>query len=452
MADDLAEGVSSRGTWATRAGFILAAVGSAVGLGNVWRFPFVVGESGGAAFLVVYLAFVVVVGLGAMLAEFVIGRHTHRNPVGALRQFGGDRWRGVGLLFIFTGIVLLSFYAVAAGWALRYTIASLTGAYLDSPGAYFESISMGWEAVGFQFVFLVITVVIVALGIQRGIELAVQVMVPAIIVLIAGLAIYAATLPGATTGYSFYLDPDFSVIRTEWQSILPAAAGQAFFTLSLGMGVMITYASYLSEDRNLAEDGVVIVGLDTAIAFAVGLVVFPILAVAAVDPADPGPGAIFVSLSQAFGEVTFGWLIGFVFFFVLSLAALSSAISLLEVVVSYLVDEWGIDRAPGTALLGGLIFVVGMPTALNTEVLVLYDELAANVLLLLGGIVIVVLVSWVRVDRSINELGEGITDLGQWGRIWLWLLRVPVLFVLVVSLVLALFGFYEELEAFFFNN
>lgn len=438
-----------RESWATRTGFILAAVGSAVGLGNIWRFPFVVGEAGGAAFLLVYILFIILIGLAAILVEFVIGRHTDLNPVGALREFGGAAWRHIGLLFVFTGIVLLSFYSVAAGWAIRYSVGSLTGAYMDDPGAYFGAISMGWEAVGFHLLFMVVVVAIVAFGVQRGIELAVKLLVPAIIVLVVALAIYALTLPDAGAGYEFYLSPDIDVLIDDWQSILPDAAGQAFFTLSLGMGVMITYSSYLADDRNLAEDGAIIIGLDTAIAIVVGLIVFPILAAAAVDFDEPGPGAVFVSLSQAFSDLTAGWVLGFIFFFVLTIAALSSAISLIEVVVAYLIDEWGVDRVTAATGVGALIFALGIPTALDTEVLTLYDLFAANILLLLGGIIMIILVGWVQSDKALAELERGIDNIGPWGVTWLWIVRVPVLIVLVVAIVLAGIDFVEELQAFF---
>ena len=439
---------SGRESWATRTGFVLAAVGSAVGLGNVWRFPFVVGESGGAAFLLVYLLFIILIGLAAILVEFVIGRNTDLNPVGAIREFGGPAWRYVGLLFVFTGIILLSFYSVAAGWAVRYTIGSLTGGYLDDPGTYFGLISMGWDAVVFHFLFMVIVVGIVALGVQRGIEIAVKLMVPSIIVLMIGLAIYAATLPDAGDGYVFYLSPDLDVLLADWQTILPDAAGQAFFTLSLGMGVMITYASYLAEDRNLGEDGAIIVGLDTGIAVAVGLIVFPILAAAAVEFDEPGPGAVFVSLSQAFGDITGGLALGFVFFLVLTIAALSSAISLIEVVVSYLIDEWGIDRPVAAVGIGNVIFLVGIPTALDTDILTIYDAFAANILLPLGGIILVILVGWVQSDKALAELERGTTNLGRWGPLWLWIVRVPVLVVLIVAFILAVQGFANELQLF----
>lgn len=441
-------GDSLRESWATRTGFVLAAVGSAVGLGNVWRFPFVVGESGGAAFLLVYILFIVLIGLAAILVEFVIGRHAELNPVGALREFGGPAWRYIGLIFVVTGIVLLSFYSVAAGWAIRYTIGSVTGGYLEDPGTYFELVSMGWDAVAFHLLFMLIVVGIVALGVQRGIEIAVKLMVPSIIVLIIGLAIYAATLPDAGAGYSFYLSPDFNVLADEWQTILPDAAGQAFFTLSLGMGVMITYASYLAEDRNLGEDGAIIIGLDTGIAIVVGLVVFPILAAAAVEFDEPGPGAVFVSLSQAFGDITAGWALGLVFFLVLTIAAISSAISLLEVVVAYLIDEWDLGRPVAAIGVGVVIFVVGIPTALDTDVLTLYDAFAANILLLLGGIILVVLVGWVQSEKALDELERGIDNIGIWGTTWLWIVRIPVLIVLVIALALAILGFAEELQTF----
>ena len=438
-----------RESWATRTGFVFAAVGSAVGLGNIWRFPFVVGESGGAAFLLVYLLFIILIGLAAMLVEFVIGRHTDLNPVGALREFGGPAWRYVGLLFVLTGIVLLSFYSVAAGWAIRYTVGSATGAYFDDPGAYFATISMGAEAVLFHLLFIGIVVGIVAMGVQRGIELAVKALVPSIIVLVIGLAAYAVTLPAASEGYAFYLSPDFGVLAAEWHTILPDAAGQAFFTLSLGMGVMITYASYLAEDRNLAEDGAIIVGLDTLIAIVIGFVVFPILAAAAVDFDEPGPGAVFVSLSQAFGDITAGWALGIAFFFVLTIAAISSAISLIEVIVAYLIDEWGINRPVAALGIGIVIFVVGIPTALDTAILTLYDAFAANILLLLGGIVMVVLVGWMQPEKALTELNRGIASLGVWGNIWLWIVRIPVLAVLILAIILAVVGFIDELQAFF---
>ena len=436
----------TREQWATRIGFILAAVGSAVGLGNMWRFPFQVGEEGGAAFLVVYLLFILLVGLPAMLVEFSLGRNTKRNPVGAVREFGGDAWRYVGGLFIVIGFVILSYYSVVSGWVIRYVIDSFTGAYMDAPGEHFQEIAVGPEAVFFHALFMAVVVAIVAFGIQRGIELAVKVMVPAIVALLVGLAIYAFTLGGAMDAYSFYLEPDVGEIGDNWQEVLPSAAGQAFFTLSLGMGVMITYSSYIAEDRNLAEDGGIIVALDTAIAFIVGLVVFPILFTAEVDPGEPGAGALFISVAEAFGDITLGWLIGALFFGTVLIAALSSAISLIEVVVSYAIDEHGIDRKRATLGIGAGIFLLGIPVTYDLAMVDLYDILAAEILLVSGAILVVVLVGWLTADRAIGELEKGIGPLGRWGDAWIWIVRVPLLVVLALVLVLSVLGYVEFLQ------
>ena len=432
--------------WATRIGFILAAVGSAVGLGNVWRFPFEVGQEGGSAFLIIYLAFIVVIGLPAILVEFVLGRHTELNPVGALREFGGPAWRYVGGVFVFIGFVLLAFYSVVAGWVLRYFVDSFTGAYMDDPAGHFGQIAFGWEAAVFHAIFIALVIVIVAFGVQRGIELAVKAMVPAIILIMIGLAVYAYTLDGAMEAYAYYLAPEAGEIAANWQSILPSAAGQALFTLSLGMGVMITYSSYIAEDRNLAEDGGTIIALDTGIAFIVGLVVFPIIFTAGVDPAEPGAGAIFISLADAFAGIGFGWLLGAIFFGTFFLAALTSAISIIEVVVSYAIDELGLERRVATVAIGTGIFLLGLPTAFEEVLFEMYNQVSAEVLLVLGTLLIMVLVGWLAAPRAKEELAQGIDDLGRWGDVWIWLVRVPVILVLVVSLVLALGGFAEFIQ------
>lgn len=438
-----------REQWSTRIGFILAAVGSAVGLGNVWRFPFATGESGGAGFLVIYLLFILIIGFPAMLVEFVVGRHTERNPVGAMQQIGRGVWRHIGWIFVITTFVIMSYYSVIAGWTIRYTVLGLQDGYpatVEAAGEQFDAVAAGLDAIALHGLFLLAVLAIVGLGIRRGIEIAVKVMVPAIIAITIGLAIWAASLDGARDGYAFYLSPDFGELAAEWTTVLPSAAGQAFFTLSLGFGIMITYASYLGEDRNLAEDGAVIIGFDTAIAFIVGLVVFPILFTAGVDPADPGSGALFVSLASAFGELTFGWLIGFIFFGTVVIAALSSAISLTEVVVSYVVDEHGVSRFRATSFICGALFVIGLAPAYDIVLLALYDELADGVLLVLGGLLIAVYVSWGWSTPAIDELERGIGPLGQIGTVWIWIVRIPVVAVLVVALALGIVEFVEFIE------
>ncbi|WP_049920046.1 sodium-dependent transporter [Halobiforma nitratireducens] len=365
-----------------------------------------------------------------------------------MREIGSGVWRYVGWIFIATTFVILSYYSVVAGWTIRYTILGLQDGYLadaaDAEGQFVE-LATGLEAIAFHALFMAIVVVIVAYGIQRGIELAVKVMVPAIIVITIGMAAYAFTLEGAGDAYEYYLSPEWGVIATEWTSILPAAAGQAFFTLSLGMGIMITYASYLGEDRNLAEDGAIIIGFDTAIAFITGLIVFPILFTAGIDPADPGAGAIFVSLAAAFGDLALGWLIGAVFFGTVAIAALSSAISLMEVVVAYLIDERGVDRRVATVAIGLALFLLGIPSAYDLVLLDLFDLFADQILLVLGGLLLMVFVGWALADLAVDELSRGIGDLGSLGSAWIWAVRVPVVVVLFVALVLGVLDYYDFL-------
>ncbi|AUX07946.1 SNF family Na+-dependent transporter [Halalkaliarchaeum desulfuricum] len=440
----------ARETWATRIGFILAAVGSAVGLGNIWRFPFQTGQEGGAAFLLVYLLFVVAIGFPAILVEFVIGRRTNLNAVGSLRELGGGAWRYVGWLFVVTGFVILSYYSVVAGWFARYLVVGVTDGFTVTTEAeaaeLFGIVSTGLDSLVFHAIFMALVIGIVAMGVRRGIELAVKVMVPAIILFLIGLAAYGTTLDGAGAAYAYYLSPDFGVVVDNWTSLLPAAAGQAFFTLSLGMGVMITYASYLGEDRNLATDAGVIVFLDTAIAVLVGFVVFPFIFAAGTDPGQIAVGAIFFSLTQAFATLPFGTLLGIVFFGVVTIAALSSAISILEVLVSYLIDEHPIDRLPATLGAGGAIFLLGVPVTLDLVFLDLLDGLADGVLLVLGALILVVFVGWVIPDVGLSELGQGITSVDPWDDIWLWMVRLPIVIVLVVALALGALDYLEFLR------
>ncbi|QLG61432.1 sodium-dependent transporter [Halorarum salinum] len=423
-----------RETWATRIGFILAAVGSAVGLGNVWRFPFLTAESGGAAFLVAYLVLVLLIGLPVMLVEFVVGRRTKHNVVGAFEELGGSNWRLVGGLGAFAGFVILSYYSVVGGWVIQYLIASVTGAYTANPEAYFGSASVGMNAVLFDALFMAFVVGIVALGVRDGIERAAKFMIPGVVLLLIGLAAYGSTLPGADDGYAFYLSPDTSTIVTDAVGLLPDAAGQAFFTLSLGMGVMITYSSYLGEDRNLLSDGLIILVADTSIALLSGLVVFPFLFAMGVDPGDGGPGTVFVSLAGAFAELPAGRVVGAVFFLMLFLAALTSAFSIMEVVVAFVTETFDVDRKPATVGLGVVIFLVGVPTALDLAILDVYDVLANQVLLIGGGLLLAIFGGWVYSAGALEEFTTGMTGGDRLGTAWIWFLRVPVVLVLAFVL------------------
>jgi len=435
--------MAQRESWATRTGFILAAVGSAVGLGNIWRFPYQVGEQGGAAFLFIYLLLIVGIGFPIILVEFVVGRNTERNPVGALKRIGSGAWTKIGWVFVTAGFVILSYYSVVAGWTIRYVLLGLQGEYTaDAAPAQFGEVASGLDAVVLHAIFMAAVIGIVALGIERGIELSVKVMVPAIIVISIGLAAYVFTLDGAADAYAYYLSPEFSTIAANWTTILPAAAAQAFFTLSLGMGVMITYASYLGEDRNLASDAGIIAGLDTFIAFTAGMIAFPILFAAGIEPGASGPALIFVSLAAAFAELPFGGILGAIFFATVAIAALSSAISIMEVVVSYLIDERGFGRVPATVALGVAMFLVGVPAALDLIFVDLYDGFANSILLMLGGLLLSIFVGWVVPDLALDEIGKGIKDVGSLGVAWLWFIRIPVVVALVALVALNAWDYY----------
>lgn len=420
----------TRESWRTRLGFILAAVGSAVGLGNIWRFPWMTAENGGSAFLVVYLAIVLLVGVPGLLATFVIGRRANLNPVGALYQLssGSKSWRAVGLFGIVTGFVLLSFYSVVGGWILRYFAASVTGAYFGSPGTYFESINFGIEAAGFHVLFLGLTALIVVGGVRGGIEKATKVMMPTIVVLLVALAGWAVTRPGASAGLSFYLHFDAAYLRANFFDVLRAAAGQALFTLSLGAGTMITYASYLDDDRNLAADGSIIATLNTGVGVLAGFVVFPLLFATSGGLTGPakggGPGALFISIAGAFAQVPFGQVLAVVFFGVITFAALSSSISMLEIPVAYLIDEHDVDRRVATATLGGLVLVSGTANALNPDLFGFVAGTLVNMMLSAGLIGSLIFVGWVLGKDAIAEFSTGAGSRVQSvGPAWLWSVR-----------------------------
>ena len=430
--------MADRETWGTRLGFILASVGSAVGLGNVWRFPFQTATNGGAAFLVVYLLAVAVIGLPAILAEFVVGRRANLNAIDAFDRLGRPRWKAVGALGVATGFWVLSYYSVIGGWVIRYLVGSATGSYLGNPADYFGAVSAGPEAVALHAVFMALTVGIVAFGVEEGIELATKFMVPGVVVLMLGIAVYAATLPGASAGYGFFLTPDVETLVANLGSVVPAAVGQALFSLSLGFSVMITYASYIGEDENLGVDGTAIAVFNTFIGVLAGFVVFPLLFAQGVSPDTAGPGAVFISVPTALAEIPAGRVVGFVFFAVVLIAALSSAISLLEVVTSYVIDHYRFERR-GTAIgLGAVVFALGVPSAWDTAWLSWFDGVAVNLFLPLAVLLVVTFVGWVLADDAVDEVGKGtdLTDASVLPSLWLWSVRTVVLLAVAGTLVL----------------
>ena len=304
-----------REQWTSRHGFVLAAIGSAVGLGNMWRFSYLAAENGGAAFVILYLVTTLVVGLPVLLAELVLGRGSQKSPIQALTHYGGRAWKPLGLVFVTAGFLILSYYAVIAGWALRYGLAAIASGFDPDAAERFGEVASGWDAFGYHVAFMAFTVFVVVGGVSRGIERTSVVLMPMLFVLVVGLALYAATLDGAGAGYAYYLGADFSKLLS--LDVLKDATGQAFFSLSLGMGAMLTFASYLGRDVNLPRAAAIIAGADIAIAFVAGLVVFPMIFALNLS-ADVGAstvGALFITLPKAFAEMgSVGRGVGILFF------------------------------------------------------------------------------------------------------------------------------------------
>jgi NSS family neurotransmitter:Na+ symporter len=371
-------GSVQRDSWGSRGGFVLAAVGSAIGLGNIWRFPYVVGEGGGAAFVLIYLGFVFLIGAAVMLAELALGRHTHRNPVGAFEAAApGTLWKLVGLIGVITGVAILSFYGVIAGWTVGYFFKTITGSFSqaitaeESQAIFGGLVGSPVGSLGLLFAFLGITALVVWRGVSGGIERVSKILMPILFGLLILLAIRSVTLSGAGAGLEFYLAPDFSRISAQ---TFPAALGQAFFSLSLGMGAMITYGSYVSKDINLGTSAGIICFFDTLVALLAGLIIFPALFHAGLSPSS-GVGLVFQVLPTLFAELPAGQLFGAAFFLLLAIAALTSTISLLEVPVSYVIDEWGWPRGKAVAAIGLVTFLIGVPSALASGAVAFFSDL-----------------------------------------------------------------------------
>ncbi|MBN2365543.1 MAG: sodium-dependent transporter, partial [Calditrichaeota bacterium] len=354
----MSSNTNDRGEWSSKIGFVLAAAGSAIGLGNIWRFPYVTGLNGGAAFVFVYLICIFIIGLPYLYAELVLGRFMQKNPVGAIHSLKpGSAWILVGGLGIVTGLFILSYYAVIAGWTFGYIFKML----IPNTVTFGEFVANPLLVIGLFAFFVFITVAVVHGGVQGGIEKWSKILMPVLFFLLVVLIIYSNFLPGSGKGLSFYLKPDFSKINGQ---VILAALGQAFFSLSLGMGLMVTYGSYISKDDNLISSGFYVALADTAIAIMAGLIIFPALFAMGQNP-EAGPGLVFNVFPAIFGSMPLGTLVGVIFFILLSIAALTSTISLLEVPTAYLVDEKGLARKISVWLVGGSVFILGLPSLLS---------------------------------------------------------------------------------------
>lgn len=394
--------VGTRGSWGSKLTFVLAAAGSAIGLGNIWGFPMLVGLYGGSGFVLVYLICVLLLGVPVMIAELTIGRSARSDPVGAFKKLAPQsRWRFVGVLGVVTGLLILSYYSVIAGWTLRYMVTTLTEGVGDSPAeiqtAFTGFLASPWPLV-FHAVFMAITVWVVMGGVEGGIERSTKILMPFLLLILLLLVLRSVTLEGAWRGIDFYLRPDLSKISF---SVVLAAMGQAFFSLSLGMGAMITYGSYLSEKEDIASSALYVSLSDLLVAFLAGLAIFPALfSVPGLRP-DEGPALIFLVLPNIFHAIPFGQLFGTTFYLLVAIAALTSAISLLEVVVAYLIDQRGWSRRRAALVVGVLAYLLGVPSALGEGYVPFFsgflsrvDFLFGKLSLVIGGLLICLFVGW----------------------------------------------------------
>jgi NSS family neurotransmitter:Na+ symporter len=412
---------SARGIWGSKVAFIFAATGSAIGLGNIWRFPTVVSQNGGAVFVFVYVVAVAIIGFTVMLAELTLGRHSQKNPVGAIDYIKpGSPWKFIGYLGIITGVCLLSFYAVVAGWAAGYIFKTATGAFkgqltADMANKIFTDFSSDPLQVFIFFALIMgLTIFIISKGVKKGIEKWTKILMPALFLLIVLLAVRALTLPGAGKGLSFYLNPDFSKLSGK---VILFAVGQAFFSLSLGMGTMITYGSYISKSSNLVSSAGWVSFADTFIALLAGLIIFPTL-VSFGQPVDVGgEGLAFQIFPLILSQFPGGYIFGILFFTLLTVAALTSTISLLEVPVAYFVDERNWSRKKAVLVIGILTFILGIPSALSMGGMEFFTKLKflgffafafGNISLAVGAFFICIFVGyiWGR-KKALKEIASG---------------------------------------------
>ena len=419
-----------RENFGSKIGAVLAAAGSAVGLGNIWRFPIETGLNGGAAFILIYIACVLVLGIPIMMSEFLIGRHTQANTAGAFRMLApGTPWRWVGRLGVLSGFVILSYYSVVAGWTAEYTVLAVGNCFdgkttADFPQIFAQFVSNPWKSVFWMLAFMVITHIIVVRGVKGGIEKFSKLMMPALFVILVVLTICSVMLPGASQGLEFLLRPDFSKITG---STVLRAMGQAFFSLSLGLGCLCTYASYFNKDTNIGKTALSVSVIDTFVAIMSGFIIFPAVFNAGytLGSGDIGPSLLFITMpnvfGQAFGAVpALAYVVSALFYFLLMLAALTSTISMHEVVTAYVSEEFGMRRTKAAAIVTVACSVVGVLCALSfgpfegfkifgMTLFDFFDYAASNIMLPVGGMLISIFAGW-YLDK--NLVRDEVTNRG----------------------------------------
>lgn len=414
---------SIHGQWSSRWAFVLAATGSAVGLGNIWKFPYITGENGGGAFVLVYLLCIAVVGIPVMMSEIMLGRRGRQSPINTMRTLAREEgrsggWQLLGFSGVLAGFLILSFYSVIAGWALSYVVSAVGGTFTaitpERSGEVFgELVSNPGVQLFWHTLFMGITMFVIARGVREGLERAVRLLMPALFVLLLILVGYAMNSGGFLQGLHFLFDADFSKITTDGVLI---ALGHAFFTLSLGMGAIMVYGSYLPENVSITQATFTVAIADTVVALLAGMAIFPIVFANSLEP-GAGPGLIFQTLPVAFGAMPGGLFFGTLFFVLLVFAAWSSAISIIEPVVAWLVESRGMSRKRASIVSGLVTWVLGIATVLSFNlwsemklfdktIFDLLDYLTTNIMLPLGGLMIALFAGWaMKNSHSMGELG-----------------------------------------------
>ncbi len=440
---------SVHGMWSTRLAFILAATGSAVGLGNIWRFPYTAGEYGGGAFVLVYLLCVAAIGIPIMMAEIMLGRRGRQSPINTMRTLArrngsSPAWQLLGWMGIVTGFLILSFYSVIAGWTMAYAVRAAAGVFTGIDAARADAVFGGLvgdaeRLLAWHTVFMTLCVLVVARGVASGLEKAVRFLMPTLFLLLVLMVGYAFSTGDFQQTLSYLFAPDFS--KLSGQAVL-SAMGQAFFSLSLGMGAIMIYGSYLHSEASIGTNSVIIAGMDTLVAILAGLAIFPVVFANGMAP-EQGPGLVFKVLPIAFGQMPGGVLFSTLFFVLLVFAAWTSAISLLEPMVAWLVENLSFSRVRASVLAGVAVWLLGIACLLSLNewshitlfgkgFLDLFDFLTANILLPLGGVLIAVFAGWVLSrDASVDEL-----DLGEGVLYGAWRALIRYLAPLAVGLVL----------------
>ena len=411
---------SSHGEWSSRTAFILAATGSAVGLGNIWKFPYITGENGGGAFVLIYILCVLFIGIPIMLAEVYLGKRGRLNPIASIkyiadRENRSKNWQLIGLIGIVAGILILSYYGVIAGWTMAYTVRTAFGTLnnIDALGAasmFADLVSDPERLLAWHTIFSIITAIVVAKGVKSGLESAVVRLMPALLVLLLALVIFSAIEGDFYNGFKFMLYPDFSQVT--WRTVL-IALGQAFFSLSLGMGALMVYGSYLSSEISIPQTCVIVASLDTIVAFLAGLAIFPIVISSGLEMTQ-GPGLIFQTLTVAFGAMPGGQLFGTLFFILLIFAAWTSSISLIEPMIIWLIEKYNISRIKAAIIAAGTAWLLGIGTIIsfnvgseikifNMTIFEFLDYLTSNILLPMGGILITIFVGWLISKENIDS-------------------------------------------------